>query len=87
MLVLTASPRKGGNSDKLADAFISGAKQAPPRPHSRDALTTRAARPPRLVKKGLDTSYPSVKLGGRSSGEPSATTPTAQAVGRGPRPE
>lgn len=28
ILVLTGSPRKGGNSDKLADAFIAGAKQA-----------------------------------------------------------
>ena len=28
ILVLTGSPRKGGNSDKLADAFISGAEQA-----------------------------------------------------------
>lgn len=28
ILVLTGSPRKGGNSDKLADAFISGARQA-----------------------------------------------------------
>lgn len=28
ILVLTGSPRKGGNSDQLADAFIAGAKQA-----------------------------------------------------------
>jgi len=28
IIVLTGSPRKGGNSDKLADAFISGAQQA-----------------------------------------------------------
>ncbi|AIF53080.1 flavodoxin family protein [Pelosinus sp. UFO1] len=28
ILVLTGSPRKGGNSDKLADAFIAGAQQA-----------------------------------------------------------
>lgn len=28
ILVLTGSPRKGGNSDKLADAFIAGARQA-----------------------------------------------------------
>ncbi|HBF33337.1 TPA: flavodoxin family protein [Candidatus Sumerlaeota bacterium] len=28
ILVLTGSPRKNGNSDKLADAFISGAQQA-----------------------------------------------------------
>lgn len=28
ILVLTGSPRKGGNSDKLADAFIVGAQQA-----------------------------------------------------------
>jgi multimeric flavodoxin WrbA len=28
ILVLTGSPRKGGNSDKLADAFIKGAKQS-----------------------------------------------------------
>lgn len=28
ILVLTGSPRKGGNSDKLADAFVSGATQA-----------------------------------------------------------
>lgn len=28
ILVLTGSPRKGGNSDLLAEAFISGAKQA-----------------------------------------------------------
>lgn len=28
ILVLTGSPRKGGNSDQLADAFISGAKRA-----------------------------------------------------------
>ena len=28
ILVLTGSPRKGGNSDQLADAFIVGAKQA-----------------------------------------------------------
>ncbi|SMD12245.1 flavodoxin family protein [Sporomusa malonica] len=28
ILVLTGSPRKGGNTDKLADAFIAGAKQA-----------------------------------------------------------
>ena len=28
ILILTGSPRKGGNSDKLADAFISGARQA-----------------------------------------------------------
>ena len=27
ILVLTGSPRKGGNSDKLADAFIAGARQ------------------------------------------------------------
>jgi multimeric flavodoxin WrbA len=27
ILVLTGSPRKGGNTDKLADAFISGARQ------------------------------------------------------------
>ena len=27
ILVLTGSPRKGGNSDKLADAFIAGAQQ------------------------------------------------------------
>lgn len=28
ILVLTGSPRKGGNTDKLADAFIAGAQQA-----------------------------------------------------------
>lgn len=28
ILVLTGSPRKGGNSDQLADAFIAGAQQA-----------------------------------------------------------
>lgn len=28
ILVLTGSPRKGGNSDKMADAFIAGARQA-----------------------------------------------------------
>jgi multimeric flavodoxin WrbA len=28
ILILTGSPRKGGNSDKLADAFIAGAQQA-----------------------------------------------------------
>ena len=28
ILVLTGSPRKGGNSDLLADAFIKGAKAA-----------------------------------------------------------
>ena len=28
ILILTGSPRKGGNIDKLADAFISGAEQA-----------------------------------------------------------
>lgn len=28
ILVLTGSPRQGGNSDKLADAFIAGARQA-----------------------------------------------------------
>jgi multimeric flavodoxin WrbA len=28
ILVLTGSPRKGGNTDKLADSFITGAKQA-----------------------------------------------------------
>ncbi|WP_321426276.1 flavodoxin family protein [uncultured Bacteroides sp.] len=28
ILVLTGSPRKGGNSDQLADAFISGAQKA-----------------------------------------------------------
>lgn len=28
ILVLTGSPRKGGNSDKLADAFIAGVRQA-----------------------------------------------------------
>ncbi|MDF2875333.1 MAG: ywqN 4 [Sporomusa sp.] len=28
ILVLTGSPRKGGNTDKLADAFIDGAQQA-----------------------------------------------------------
>ncbi len=28
ILVLTGSPRKGGNSDRLADAFITGAQQA-----------------------------------------------------------
>lgn len=28
ILVLTGSPRKGGNSDQLADAFIAGAKHA-----------------------------------------------------------
>lgn len=28
ILVLTGSPRKGGNSDKLADAFIAGAQKA-----------------------------------------------------------
>ena len=28
ILVLTGSPRRGGNSDKLADAFIAGAQQA-----------------------------------------------------------
>jgi multimeric flavodoxin WrbA len=28
ILVLTGSPRKGGNSDKLADAFIKGAEKA-----------------------------------------------------------
>jgi len=28
ILVLTGSPRKGGNTDKLADAFITGAQQA-----------------------------------------------------------
>lgn len=28
ILVLTGSPRKGGNTDKLADSFIAGARQA-----------------------------------------------------------
>ncbi|WP_371367696.1 Putative NAD(P)H-dependent FMN-containing oxidoreductase YwqN [Sporomusa rhizae] len=28
ILVMTGSPRKGGNSEKLADAFIAGARQA-----------------------------------------------------------
>lgn len=28
MLILTGSPRRGGNTDKLADAFIAGAQQA-----------------------------------------------------------
>lgn len=28
ILILTGSPRKGGNTDKLADAFIAGARQA-----------------------------------------------------------
>jgi len=28
ILVLTGSPRKGGNSDQLADAFIAGAQKA-----------------------------------------------------------
>ena len=28
ILVLTGSPRKGGNSEKLADAFIAGAQEA-----------------------------------------------------------
>lgn len=28
ILILTGSPRKGGNSDKLADAFMAGAQQA-----------------------------------------------------------
>ena len=28
ILILTGSPRKGGNSDQLADAFIAGAQQA-----------------------------------------------------------
>ena len=28
ILVLTGSPRAGGNSDQLADAFIGGARQA-----------------------------------------------------------
>ncbi len=28
ILVLTGSPRKGGNTDKLADAFVSGSRQA-----------------------------------------------------------
>ncbi|TWH45765.1 flavodoxin family protein [Sporomusa sp. KB1] len=37
ILVLTGSPRKGGNTDKLADAFIAGARQAG---HTAEKYTT-----------------------------------------------
>jgi len=37
ILVLTGSPRKGGNTDKLADGFIAGAKQAG---HTTEKFTT-----------------------------------------------
>jgi len=46
----------------------------------------RAHPPPSPRALRVDFSYPSIKLKTVVC-EPSATTPTAQAVGRGPRPE